>query len=192
VRADEGAPGGHVAGAVVGKGGREIGRFGWPCLPLQRQGCGGEGRFRALLRVGRGGSKRSAVGGDGGTRLSHLAFQRRVPGGITDIVTQQAVALSHGLFIGQNIFGVVRQEAHCHAVEKAAAPVRALDPEPILRRHQPDDADQSRKGDLRGRFFVDADAAGRPRFGGKLHLLAEVRDRPGLRAPSSRWPRGGG
>jgi hypothetical protein len=87
---------------------------------------------------------------------------------------QQAVALAHRLFIGQHILGMVGQEAHGHAVEKPPPPVGALDPEPVLRGHQPDDADETRQRHLRGGLAVDPDGAGGIGFGGKLHLVVEA------------------
>jgi hypothetical protein len=126
-----------------------------------------------LLRGGKPGKRFGAVLGYRGASLGHLPLQRDIPGGVPNVVSQQTVTLSHRLFVGQNIVGMVRCEAQGHAVKETAAAVGAFDPETVLRGHQPDDAYQASEGHLWRRFLVDPHGTGRIWFSRNFDFLAE-------------------
>ena len=70
--------------------------------------------------------------------LGHLRLQRGIPGGIGHHVLEQPVALAHGLVIGQRRLAMAGLEAQRDAVEEPPPPLGALDPQPVHRRHQPE------------------------------------------------------
>jgi hypothetical protein len=121
VRADQRAPGGHVARAALGKGGGEVGRL---RRALPRPPARGRRRGRPF--------RRPPARRQGGAAARGWWRSRRPPrpSGVPARAyqagraprPQQAVALAHGLFIGQHILGMVGQEAHGHAVEKRRRP----------------------------------------------------------------------
>ena len=116
----------------------------------------GKARVGPVLSGRKPGQGGGAVGDDRRPGFAHPAFQRVVPDCIGDAIAQQAVAVAHGLFIGQACLGMVGAEGQRHAVQEPSAPLGGFDPQPVHRGHQPQDAGDAAQRRLRGRLAVDA------------------------------------
>ena len=112
---------------------------------------------------------------DLGPGLGHLPLQRDVPMPVAHLILQQAVAFAHGLLIDQRHVAMTGQKAHRHAVEKPAAPLRPLDPQPVHRGDEPQHPRDPAKRKLCRGLAVDAQLPRGPGLGQDLDLVHPVR-----------------
>ena len=170
VRADQSAPGGDVAAAAFGQRSRQIVRL----VRAIGAGQGKLGPGKGAGGVGGGGNAGdggAAVLGDLVARLGHLGFQCCVPMRIGDLILDQPVPVAHRLVVCERLFGMFGKERQRQPIQKAAATLGRLDPQPVHRRDQPKDAHHTTKLGLRGGLSVDPDLARLGRFGPGLQLM---------------------